>query len=113
MIMRKDSHKSLVIAVQNAHVPACGRPPAIQADPSDRVYRGYFENELGDQWVVEIDREAKTGTLRGGDVGWDHKVSIRDNRVDDDLVLGRDEWAWLVVCWKVATSEMLAVPEGP
>jgi hypothetical protein len=113
MIMPKEPDRTLVIAIRNAHVPDCGRPPAIDADPADGLYRGYFQNGFGEQWVVEIDCESKTGVLRGGDIGWDREVSICDNRVDDDLVLGRDEWAWLAVCWKAATGEMLHLPGTP
>ena len=71
--------KTLVFTVHNAHTRACGSPPGIEADPNDGLYRGYFENECGEQWVVEIDRGAKMGTLRGGDIGWDSTVPIRDN----------------------------------
>jgi hypothetical protein len=113
VIKLTEPDKTLVFSIRNAHTPACGRPPAIHADPRDGVYRGYVENQFGEQWVVEIDRETKTGTLRGGDIEWDRTVPIRDNRVDDDLVLGPDEWAWLAVCWKVATGEMLNLPGTP
>jgi hypothetical protein len=40
-------------------------PPIIETNSSDSAYRGYFEHQFGEQWVVKIDREKKTGVLRG------------------------------------------------
>jgi hypothetical protein len=108
-----DSYDNLVLAVQNAHTDSCGAPPAIDVDPNDGIYRGYFENPFGEQWLVEIDREAKTGVLRGGDIGWERQVSISDDRIHDDLMLGRQEQTWLALCWLAATGEMLGIPEMP
>ena len=74
-------------------------------------YHGYFENAYGEQWTVEIGREAKTGVLRGGDVGWE-AIVIRDNQIASDVILGDDEFAWLSVCWLAATGEKLKKPLG-
>lgn len=108
----QSDRSSLVIEIRNAHAPNCGTPPAIEADPNDGVYRGYFENELGEQWLVEINREARTGVLRGGDLGWDNEASLRDDRIYNcDVLLGAEEIFWLGLCWKAATGVMLQMPK--
>ena len=70
----------LVLSVENTHCDGCGRPPAIvkrqNGDP--HTYVGYFENQYGEQWVVEIDPKAKTGVLRGGDIAWERAVPLRE-----------------------------------
>jgi hypothetical protein len=96
----------LVISFRNHHVPDCGPPPAIEAGPGDKLYRGYFENGHGEQFVVEIDREAKTGVLRGGDAGWGNPVTVRQNRVEG-IILNPAEYSWLSACWHAATGEQL------
>jgi hypothetical protein len=104
---------ALVLSVENVHTESCGLPPAIAKGQDDDRYVGYFENRYGEQWVVEIDREAKTGVLRGGDIGWDQRVELRNGGVLD-ILLSRDEQAWLVACWRAATGEALHMsPPGP
>ena len=101
----------LVLSVENAHCDGCGSPPAIvkrrNGDP--HTYVGYFENQYGEQWIVEIDRMAKTGVLRGGDIGWERVVPLRENKVDDDLIFSHEEARWLALCWHTATGGNLQV----
>ncbi|MCH7729155.1 MAG: hypothetical protein IH991_22140 [Planctomycetes bacterium] len=83
----------LVVQIANVH-EECGQPPALHKTAGDGKYLGYFENSFGEQWVIEIDRAAQTGILRGGDVGWDELILIADNQINSDVVLGDDEYAW-------------------
>ncbi len=95
---------TLVLAVDNDHSPQCGVPPAIVHRAGDGNYVGFFANSYGEQWVVEIDRQTKTGILRGGDIGWDTAIEIADGQVHGDLILGQDEKQWLAACWRAAMA---------
>jgi len=101
---------SLVLSVENVHGDGCGIPPGIVKQKNDSTYTGYFENAYGEQWLVRIDRQSKTGVLRGGDVGWEEEFPIRDNQLDADLILSADEFLWLSVCWAAATGGVLTCP---
>ena len=59
----------LVLTVENFHSAQCGRPPEIHCSAAGSVCVGCFLNQFGEQWVVCIDRETKSGELRGGDIG--------------------------------------------
>jgi hypothetical protein len=104
------SRPTAVLHVENGHVDECGAPPNIQHGAETGLYVGYFESSCGDQWTVEIDREAGTGVLRGGDVGWKRRIRIADNRIDGGPILGDKEFAWLALCWKAATGRALEKP---
>jgi hypothetical protein len=54
-------------------------PPAITNDVEGQ-YLGYFENRHGEQWVFVYDRVAQTGALRGGDVGWETVIPVREGQ---------------------------------
>lgn len=99
-----------VLHVRNYHVAGCGTPPNIKRSGESGLYVGYFEGLSGDQWTVEIDRQAATGTLRGGDIGWNERIQIADDRIDTDLIVNDDEFAWLAACWKAATGRELRTP---
>lgn len=99
--MIKEADPNIVLTVENAHVASCGRPPNIRHSSYDNAYVGYFANRYGEQWVLVVDREAKTGVLRGGDAGWDTEISVTDGQVGD-LVLGEEERQWFDACWRAA-----------
>lgn len=84
----------------NQHSENCGKPPAV-TNASGKKYHGYFENRHGEQWVFVYDRDTKTGELRGGDIGWDTVVLVKDGHVD--VTLGKAEATWLQACWAAAT----------
>ena len=48
------------------------------------------------------DPETKAGELRGGDIGWETAVPVRDGVAD--VMLGKAELAWLFACWTAATG---------
>ena len=87
--------------IWNKHDPSGGEPPTISNELGSN-YCGYFQNRFGEQWVFVYDPERKVGELRGGDIGWDKTVIVRDGRADD-LVLGKAEALWLQACWNAAT----------
>jgi hypothetical protein len=107
MIHAEDGADDLVFEAHNVHHRNCGAPPRLV---KGEAYTGYFENACGEQWVVEIDSQAKTGVLRGGDVDWDTRVPIRDGVLDSDVILGEEERQWLDACWRAATGEPLKHP---
>jgi hypothetical protein len=85
----------------NMHNASCGEPPTITNESSNKYY-GYFQNRFTEQWVFVYDSERKTGELRGGDIGWDTGVVVKDGKAD--VALGNDEAAWLHTCWIAATG---------
>ena len=116
MINPAESHEreqALVIEVHNTHSAECGTPPTIVKRSGDGQYVGYFENQFGEQWVVEIDRKSETGSLRGGDVGWEQSHLLHDDKLDADLILSHEEAAWLINCWRAATGGRLRVTTIP
>ena len=101
--MISQSHENaLVLEARNVHCKDSGIPVPIVKDPSSDKYVGYFENQFGEQWTVQIDRQAKTGILRGGDIGWEREVEIK-NDTFEDLILSLEEFLWLSACWRAAT----------
>ncbi len=105
--MIQDAESNIVLAVENVHTTACGRPPCIRHTVADDSYVGYFANRYNEQWVVTIDPPKKVGTLRGGDIGWDEEVPIVNGRIEGDLILGHEERQWLDACWRAACGEPL------
>ena len=57
--------------MHNNHDPSCGRPPRLRTIANPGLYYGYFENRYGEQFVFTFDRATLTGTVSGGDPGWD------------------------------------------
>jgi hypothetical protein len=66
----------LVFVAQNTHDPICGRPPRLRNTADPGLYHGYFENRYGEQFVFTFDRATGTGTVSGGDLGWDDPKSF-------------------------------------
>ena len=61
----------LVFAADNTHHERSGAPPRLCNTDNPRLYNGYFENRYGEQFVFTFDRATRTGTVSGGDLGWD------------------------------------------
>jgi hypothetical protein len=92
-----------LLTIWNTHTTACAEAPTTtnESNESGNRYYGYFENSFTEQWVFVYDRERKISELRGGDIGWERVVLVRDGQAD--VILGKDELAWLQACWKAAT----------
>ena len=87
--------------IRNRDTPSCREPPAIGTDVEGK-YFGYFEGRAGEQWVFMYDRVDQTGELRGGNLGWDTVLPVRDGR--DSLVPGEGKALWLRACWTAAAE---------
>ena len=87
--------------MRNKHTPT-GSEALTIANEVEGKYFGYFENRHGEQWVFVYDRVAQTDALRGGDVGWDTVIPVREGQTS--IVLGPAEAKWLRACWKAATG---------
>ena len=75
----------LVFAAYNAHDPSCGQPPRLRDHDEPGLYYGYFENRFGEQFVLTFDRATGTGTVSGGDLGWDDRKSFTVGLLDEAL----------------------------
>jgi hypothetical protein len=73
----------LVFAAHNNHDPRCGRPPRVRNADNPELYHGYFENRFGEQFVFTFDRATGTGTVSGGDLGWDDPKSFTLGQLED------------------------------
>ncbi len=113
--------KPFIFSAANAHPPNCGIPPRM-TDDDQAVYRGYFRNREGEQWLYEHTKEEKTGKISGGDVGWERRVVQLVLRMETPTeppavlggytlhtswVLSQDEYLWLIGCWLAATRTSL------
>ena len=87
--------------IWNTHYASCGEPPATTNESSNKYY-GYFQNRFTEQWIFVYGPEHKTGELRGGDIGWDTVVVVKDGKTD--VALGKAEVARLQACWIAATG---------
>ena len=90
-----------LLQIWNSHTDDCGEPPAITNKAGDKYY-GYFQNRFTEQWVFVYDPARKTGELRGGDIGWETVVVVKDGHAEVNL--GKAETAWLQACWNAATG---------
>jgi hypothetical protein len=75
----------LVFAAHNTHDPRCGRPLGLRNTTDPGLYYGYFENRYGEQFVFTFDRKRGTGTVSGGDLGWDEPKSFTLGLLDEAL----------------------------
>jgi hypothetical protein len=99
-----------LLEIETLHNEGCGTSPSILRRDSGSCYVGYFENEHGEQFVLEVNCETCFGVLQSGDSGWDHKIKIYDDTIQGDLILGDGEIRWLSACWVAATGRELAPP---
>jgi hypothetical protein len=100
-----DATENVVLVVRNGHMPECGSPPRLATSPNRETYTAYFEDELGDQWLIQIDRRLETGKLYGGDIDWNEPANVPDDVCE--LILGPEVMTWIDLCWKAATGEWL------
>ena len=75
----------LVFAAHNTHDERCGSPPRLRNTANAGLYYGYFENRYGEQSVFTFDRATKTGTVSGGDLGWDDPKPFTLDLLDEAL----------------------------
>jgi hypothetical protein len=93
-----------IFEMLNHHGEDAGTPPnVVDTMGAPHVYRGYFENCDGDQWIFSYDYDSKEALLKGGDAGWG-KVFVVKNGYAINCHLRETERRWLVTCWKEATG---------
>lgn len=97
------ANDTILFSVRNKQSPASGEPPSIDGNTPGR-YHAYFENAQGEQLIFVFVREADTGTLYHGDMGWDHPQPVEEGGRCPDLILDEAETLWLRACWLAATA---------
>jgi len=61
----------------NRHVESCGKAPCSDEPPANsNVFRSYFENAFGEQWIFHHDGQSDRITIRGGDCGWQNEMTV-------------------------------------
>jgi len=99
-----NSQKKPFLVIYNVHVANRGDPPSYEVNLDSNYYLSYFENYCEEQWIFVYDFETETGTLRGGDPGWERAYTIVDGHAPNNLTLSQDEQLWLFACWTAATT---------
>jgi uncharacterized Zn-binding protein involved in type VI secretion len=59
---------------------------------------------------LETDVTSRTGTLRGGDLGWQNAIRIGDDKIHGGVVFSEEEFEWMNACWFAATGNRLQPP---
>ena len=90
-----------LLRIENHHAAACGDPPIVNSDDPD-LYLGYFENAHGDQWIFSFHKKSHRAELRGGDIGWNDGIEIKNGELSAELVLSPSETQWLKACLATA-----------
>jgi hypothetical protein len=93
--------RTYIFAAANHHSESCGIPPQVRTRAEPGHYYGYFQNEHGEQWVLDIDVSARRGILRGGDNDWESEIEVASAGVQG-VVLNRAEQLWLQACLAAA-----------
>jgi hypothetical protein len=86
----------LVFAAHNNHDRRCGQPPRVRNTDNPVLYHGYFENRYGEQFVLTFDRATRTGTVSGGDLGWNDPKAFTLGLLDEALRSTQDVAAQIV-----------------
>ena len=89
------------MSATNKPPPAASRPVSTATRPTATT--PYFENAQGEQLIFIYDREADTGTLYHGDLGWNQPRPVVDGKCPS-IVLDEAETLWLRACWMAATA---------
>jgi hypothetical protein len=70
--------KKVILTIRNRHIKECGAPPQLAL--GDGKWTCYFENDYGEQFVMQL--ECNTGTCRlwSGDIGWQEELRVEEFR---------------------------------
>ena len=93
-----------LLDLTNHHpAPAPSPAPTIEQQPGRHI--AYFENAFGEQLAFVHDDGEADATLYLSDVDWEPRRVSEANGLPDvgDLILNREERAFLCVCW-IATA---------
>jgi hypothetical protein len=70
--------KKTMLTVFNSQINECGDPPKLEAGNGKRTC--YFENQYGEQNIIQYDPEANIFRLWMGDVGWEEELHVEEFR---------------------------------
>ncbi len=70
--------KKTILTVFNSQIEECGNPPTLKAGNGKRTC--YFENQYGEQNIIQYDPETKICRLWMGDVGWEEELHVEEFR---------------------------------
>ena len=108
----KETMNAPLIEIANQHDESCGVAPSFMKRAKDDFYCSYFETACGDQLLFIFNRQPGMGYFWAGDVGWDCRTEISNNKIQNaNRILAPEEYAWLRLCWWSATGgEELEMP---
>lgn len=69
-------NEPIIFSVGNQHVEGCGTPPTIDDSLENVVFRSYFENEYGEQWILLYDSSTDEVRVYSGDCGWESELRV-------------------------------------
>lgn len=91
-----------LLRIRNKHLLECGDPPIVNND-DPRLYVGYFETQLGEQWIYTFHRETRESMLYGGDLGWDVALRLHLGELEG-VILEPELQQWSGLCWESASG---------
>lgn len=100
-MIKEATQEDYLFRVKNHHASNCGKPPQID-DSVKSQYRGYFENEHGEQAIFIYDYSSNKATLTLGDASWEKQYPVLEGK-PKGLILCDTELVWLAACWKAST----------
>ena len=98
-----------IFIAHNTHVESAGEPPQVVDDGDADKYAGFFVDEAGDQFILEIDLNKSRAVLRGGDLRWTTETVIDGDEFPSDVIIDDDTRAWLRACWRAAVGRKLVL----
>ena len=67
------SKNETILTITNQHFECCGVPPQVNLKDGPTCY---FENEHGEQVILQYDNKSKTCRMWHGDVGWEEPLKV-------------------------------------
>lgn len=100
-----------LLEIANTHDESSGTAPSFMKRSKDEFYCSYFESACGDQLIFIFNRQTRIGYFWSGGLGWDRRIEVSGNIIQDaDLIISREEFEWLRICWRAATDGELEQP---
>ena len=91
----KSHAKVTLLKIDNLHSTGCGEPPSIDAA---KKYVSYFENRLGEQWVLVGDPVSGKALVYAGDCHWGKAMEVSLEAPCPRTTLQGAEKMWLIAC---------------
>ena len=84
-----------MLQIDNLHTPECGEPPTVDAAGK---FVSYFENGLGEQWVLVGDNISGKAVVYAGDCHWGEPMEVSFDNPYPQATLQEAEKMWLIAC---------------